>query len=155
MSKNETVIIAAFADDAAAEAAIEKLREWDKRVRDVKLGVIGAVKNDGGAVQSKVVHGGLFNRAMPISSDAEKVLAQELSGGRVAVVVACDEFEAGMVAESLTSSGGRIMANADKRAKDDIAREGEASAKALAEESLRKAATEAKRKGDPNVNRPV
>jgi hypothetical protein len=155
MSKNEIVIIAAFADDAAAEAAIEKLREWDKRVGDVKLGAISTVKNDSGVIQSRVVHGGLFNRTMPISSDAERVLAQELSENRVAVVVACDEFEAGMVSDSLTRNGGRIMVSADKRTKDDIAREGEASAQALAEESDKKTVTEAKRKVNPNLNRPV
>jgi hypothetical protein len=155
MNKNETVIIAAFADEVAAEVAIEHMHEWDKRVRDVKLGVIGTVKNDGGVLRSNVVHGSLFHRSMPISRDAERVLAQELSGGRVAVVVACDNFEAAMVSDSLTRDGGRILAHTDERAKEDVAREAEVAAQALAEESLKKAAAEAKQKASPNVNRPV
>jgi hypothetical protein len=153
MNKNETVIIAAFADDVAAETAIENLREWDKRVRDVKLGVIGTVKNEGGIVRSHVVHSGLFNRSMPISQDAERALAAELSSGRVAVVVACDSFEAGMVADSMTRDGGQILANADQRAEEASAREAEATAQALAEESLKEAAAAAKQKSIPNVNR--
>lgn len=155
MNKNETVIIAAFADEVAAEVAIENLRQWDKRVRDVKLGTIGMVTNNGGIIESKVVHGSLFNRSMPISQNAERVLAQELSGGRVAVVVACDDFEAAMVSDSLTRNGGRILAHTDERAKEDMDKEAEVAAQALAEESLKKAAAQAKQKASPNVNRPV
>ena len=43
MDSNEIVVVAAFADQAAAESAIESLREWDKRVDEVKLGNIATV----------------------------------------------------------------------------------------------------------------
>jgi hypothetical protein len=155
MNKNETIIIAAFNDEAAAEAAVENLREWDKRVRDVKLGAIGTVKYDGGSVRSEVVHGGLFNRSMPISKDSERALAQELSDGQVAIVVACDNFEASMVSESLVRDGGRIMVMADERTKEDIAKGSKTVDQALAEDALKMAAAKTKQKGDQNLNRPV
>ncbi|RIK20980.1 MAG: hypothetical protein DCC51_06810 [Anaerolineae bacterium] len=123
MNDNETIVIASFADDASAEAAIEKLREWDKRVRDVKLGMIGLVRLVGGVTKSEVVYGGgIFKRSMPISDEATKALAQEL-GDRIGVVVACDDYEASMVSDALVRDGGKILVNTYERTAEEKAKE--------------------------------
>lgn len=153
MNKNETVIIAAFADDTAAEAAIDALRDWDKRVREVKLGVIGRVHYVDGVVKADVVHGGLFNRSMPITDDAVRVLAQELDS-RVAVVVACDDYEAAMVTDSLTRGGGRILASTYERTAEEKEKEEKEVAEALTEQAIRSAAGKAKDPGR-STNRPL
>lgn len=155
MNSNEMIVIAAFTDGAAAEAAVENLRQWDKRVRDVKLGAIGKVYNDGGTVRSEVVHGGLFNRSMPITGAAVTTLGQELSDGRVAVVVACDDYEMSMVSDSLIRDGGRILATNYERTDEEIARENEAVEDALTEQAIREAAERAKLSPNRNINRPV
>lgn len=123
MNDNETIVIASFADDASAGAAIEKLREWDKRVRDVKLGMIGIVRQVDGATKSEIVYGGgIFKRSMPISDEATRVLAQELDQ-RVGVVVTCDDYEASMVSDALTRDGGQILVNTYERTAEEKARE--------------------------------
>lgn len=155
MNNNETIIIAGFPDRAAAEAAVTRLRQWDKRVGDVKLGVIGVVTNEGGAVKSEVVDSGLFNRKMPITDDAARVLGNELAGGRAAVVVACDDFEATMVSDSLVRDGGVIMASTYERTAEEIAAENEEVDQALAEEALEEAAEKAKLSPNRNIHRPV
>lgn len=155
MNANETIIVAAFVDEAAAEAAVEKLRAWDERVRDVKLGVIGKVFYEDGAIRTKVVHGGLFNRSMPITDDAVRALGQELSGGRVAVVVACDDFEASMVRDSIVRDGGRMLVTNYERTEEEIALENEAVEDALTEQALEEAAEKAKLAAGRNLNRPL
>jgi hypothetical protein len=154
MNENETILVAAFADGAAAEAAVESLREWDKRVRDVKLGVIGTVHYEDGGIKSKVVHGGIFNRKMPITDEGVRALGRELSGGQVAVVVACDDFEATMVSDSLTRDGGRILASNYERTKEEITAENQAVEEALEEKAMQEAARRAPRNADRNVARP-
>lgn len=155
MNANETIIVAAFVDEAAAEAAVENLRAWDERVRDVKLGVIGKVFYEDGAIRTKVVHGGLFNRSMPISDEAVRTLGQELSGGRVAVVVACDDFEASMVSDSIVRDGGQVLATNYERTDEEIAQENEAVEDALTEQAIKEAAERAKLSPNRNINPPV
>jgi len=155
MNDNETIIIAGFADRLAAEAAVTRLRQWDKRVDDVKLGVIGVVTNEGGVVKSEVIDSGFFNRQMPITDDAARVLGNELAGGRVAVVVACDDYEASMVSDSLVRDGGVIMASTYERTAEEIAAENKAVDQALAEEALEEAAEKAKLTPNRNIHRPV
>lgn len=154
MDKNQAVIVAVFSNNTAAEAAIENLREWDKRVGEVKLGAIGKVQYLDGKVKSEVVHGGLFNRSMPISTDAVRVLAQELDT-RVAVVVACDDYESGMVSDSLTRDGGRILATTSGRTDEEIAKEQKEIADALTEQAIKSSAEVAKRGAGRNTNRPL
>ncbi len=155
MNNNETVIVAGFPDRAAAEAAVTRLRQWDKRVGDVKLGVIGLVTNEDGVGKSEVVDSGFFNRKMPITDDAARVLGNELTGGRTAVVVACDDYEASMVSDSLVRDGGVIMASTYERTAEEIAAENKAVEQALAEEALEEAAEKAKISPNRNINRPV
>ena len=123
MNKNDAVIVGAFPDEAAAEAAIDALREWDKRSREVKLGVIGLVHHVDGVTTADIVHGtfgSFFSRKLPISDDAVRVLGQELDG-RVAVVVACDDFEADMVSDLLTRGGGSILARRGEHTAEEAA----------------------------------
>lgn len=154
MNKNETVVIAAFADEPAAARAADNLREWDKRVREVKLGVIGLVHMPEGVIKADVLHGSLFHRAMPISDDALRVLAQEL-GDRVALVVACDDYEAEMVVDSLTRDGGEVLANTHDRTDEERAKEAEDVNQALMEQAIHEAATQAKLSPGRNIHRPV
>jgi hypothetical protein len=144
MNKNETVVIAAFNDEAAVESAIDHLREWDKRVEEVKLGVIGRVHKDaGGVVRSEVVHGGLFHRAMPISDKGVTALAQELSG-RIGLVVACDDYEAEMVCDSLKRDGGTILINSYERTPEEAAKHAKQVADAQTEAAIQEAVRQAK-----------
>jgi len=51
MADNQ-VILAVFADEAAADAAVESLKAWDKASDDIKLGAIGVlVLDDKGALK--------------------------------------------------------------------------------------------------------
>lgn len=56
MDKNEHVVIAVFEDRAAAEAAVEHLKKWDKASGDIKLGAIGLLYKDGNEVKSVIGH---------------------------------------------------------------------------------------------------
>ena len=154
MDSNEIVVVAAFADQAEAESAIESLREWDKRVDEVKLGNIATVHMLRGEIKTDVVSSGLFHRSVPISKDALKVLAQEL-GTSVAVVVACGDYEVSMVSDSLVRSGGRILANTDAPSAEKTAKQRQEAAEALEVESLEVSAAKAKRGAAANLNRPV
>ena len=154
MKSNETAVIAAFADEAAAESAIEMLREWDKRVGEVKLGNIATVRMLNGEIKTDVVSSSLLNRSVPISNDAVRVLAQEL-GVSVAVVVACDDYEAGMVADTLARAGGRILANTAIFSKEEVARQEQTVAKALEDEAIKDGVEKVKRDAISDVKRPV
>lgn len=52
MDKNENVVVAIFEDRAAAEAAVERLKKWDKASEDIKLGAIGLLYKEDGEVKS-------------------------------------------------------------------------------------------------------
>ncbi len=54
MDKNENVVVAIFEDRAAAETAIERLKEWDKASEDIKLGAIGLLYKEDGQVKTAV-----------------------------------------------------------------------------------------------------
>jgi len=154
MNKNDSVIVAAFPNEDAAEAAIVALREWDKRTREVKLGVIGLVHHVDGATKTDVVHGTFFNRSLPISDAAVRVLGQEL-GNRVAVVVACDDYEAEMVADVLTRGGGEVLARKGERTREEGAEEERKVNEALMERAINEAAEAAKISPNRNIHRPV
>ncbi len=157
MNKNDSVIVGAFPNAAAAEAAIDALREWDKRTREVKLGVIAVVNYVDGVVGSDVVHGtfgSFFNRKLPISDDAVRVLGQELDD-RVAVVVACDDFEADMVSDLLTRGGGSILARKGEQTAEETAEQEKQVNQALMEQAVREASRSAKISAGRNTNRPL
>lgn len=154
MNKNETIVVATFADEQAAERAANTLREWDKRVREVKLGVIGIVHMVDGVIKGDVIHGSFFHRSLPVSDDALRVLAQEL-GDRVALVVSCDDYEAKMVADSLTRDDGQIVANTRDYTDEERAKEAEEVDKALMERAIHEAAEQARLSPGRDVYRAV
>ena len=157
MNKNDAVIIAAYADEPAAEATIESLREWDKRTREVKLGVIGLVHSVDGVLKADVVHGtfgSFFGRKLPIYDAGLRVLGQEL-GNRVAVVVACDDYEAEMVSDLLVRGGGAILARKGERTAEEVADQEKKINEALMEHAVREASEAAKISAGRNINRPL
>ncbi|MCA9867791.1 MAG: hypothetical protein KC410_15000 [Anaerolineales bacterium] len=154
MNRNETIVVAAFVDEVAVESAIETLREWDKRVDEVKLGNIATVWMSGGEIKTNVVSSGLLNRSVPISKDALRVLAQEL-GNSVAVVVACGDYEAAMVSDSLVRSGGRILANTASLSSEETAKQQQEIAQALEEDAVKAGVEKVKRDAVDDVKRPI
>jgi hypothetical protein len=56
MDTNENVVVAIFEDKAAAEAAIEQLKKWDKASDDIKLGAVGLLYKEGEKVKSEIGH---------------------------------------------------------------------------------------------------
>jgi hypothetical protein len=157
MNKNESVVVAAFSGEDGAEAAITHLQEWDDRVDEVKLGSILTVRMVDGVVESEVAHRGIwgsfFNRRTPIAREAIKALANEL-GSRIAVVVACDDFESSMVADILTKDGGKILASTSGRTAEESAKEEKEIADALTENAIRAAVEKAKLSPNRGYNEP-
>lgn len=56
MDKNENVVVGIFEDRAAAELAIERLKQWDKASDDIKLGAVGLLYKEGDEVKSIINH---------------------------------------------------------------------------------------------------
>lgn len=54
MNKNDHVIVALFEDQAEAEAAIDRLKEWDHNTREVTLGAIGLLHYEDGEVKALI-----------------------------------------------------------------------------------------------------
>lgn len=52
MAKNQQLVLAFFDNEAAADSAVDQLKNWDKATKDIKLGGIGIlVKDDKGKVK--------------------------------------------------------------------------------------------------------
>lgn len=156
MNDNDNILAYVFSDRAAAEAAAEALHEWDERVNDVKLGVIGLVYEEGGVVKSEVTHkAGFFKRSFPMSKEGVAALGTELTQGHVAVVVACDDYEVSMVQDSLTRGGGSLLAMRHERTAEEIADEAEAVRKAQAAAAADAAVQASRTGGAALTNRPT
>lgn len=155
MNKNENVVVALFADGPSADKAIENLREWDKRVDEVKLGSIGRINAAGGRVETKIIHAGLFHRSLPISDEALATLANELSGGQVAVAVAVDDYEATMVRDSLVRDGGKLVANTSVHTSEERTAEQKAIEEAKLEADVRAISEKNTRPSTYNVSKPM
>lgn len=56
MDKNDNVVIAIFEDQPTAEAAIERLKKWDKASADVNLGAVGLLYKANGEVKAVIGH---------------------------------------------------------------------------------------------------
>ena len=82
MNRNENVVIAVFEDGPAAEAAIDRLKQWDKASDDVKLGAIGLIYKEGDAIKTTVGH--QTGRGLKVGA-VLGVIAGVLTGG-VAVI---------------------------------------------------------------------
>jgi hypothetical protein len=78
------------------------------------LGITAAVLSGGVTLVGGVVTGGalggvagsFFKKSLHLTPNEVQAIGAELDAGRVAVVVACDEPEAGPTSAQLTSSGG-------------------------------------------------
>jgi hypothetical protein len=145
MQKNENnnVVIAFFADDAAAQSAIEGLKTWDKINEHFELGTIGTIRKEGDKIKTQVgrktgkgaaigaavgvigavltggvsliattvgggVLGHFFKKSMNLTREEVAEIGKELDGGRVAVVVTCDDFEIPIVSEYMVDSKGTV-----------------------------------------------
>lgn len=54
MNKNDRVMIALFKDEAAADQAVDELKEWDRARPDYKLGAIGKLQLVDGEIKTSV-----------------------------------------------------------------------------------------------------
>jgi hypothetical protein len=142
-NENDNVVLAFFADSAAAEDAIKGLKTWDKVNEQFELGTIGTIYKDGDKIKTQVgrktgkgaaigaavgvigavltggvsliattvgggVLGHFFKKSMQLTPEEIAWIGQELDGGRVAVVIACDDFEIPMVTEYMEGSRGTV-----------------------------------------------
>ena len=77
-NKNEHAVVAIFDNSAAADAAIDSLKSWDKANDEIKLGAIGVISKDGDKVKTQTGRkGGSGAKAGAIVG----VIAGVLSGG--------------------------------------------------------------------------
>ena len=53
-NENDNVVIAFFADQAAAESAIEGIKNWDQINDHFELGAIGTIYKEGDKIKTKV-----------------------------------------------------------------------------------------------------
>ena len=146
-NENDNVMIAFFADLAAAESAIEGIKNWDRINDHFELGTIGTIRREGDKIKTDVgrrtgkgakvgavvgviaavltggasliitavgagaVGGALghfFKKSTQLTKEEIAEIGQELDGGRVAVVVTCDDFEIPMVTEFMEGSKGTV-----------------------------------------------
>ncbi len=54
MNKNDHVIVALYYDKDEAKAAIDQLREWDRKTKEIQLGAIGLLFKDGNEVKTLI-----------------------------------------------------------------------------------------------------
>jgi hypothetical protein len=142
-NENDNVVIAFFADQAAAEEATKGLKIWDKVNENFDLGTIGMIRKQGDKIKTQVgrktgkgaaigaavgvigavltggasliattvgggVLGHFFKKSMSLTPEEIVQIGQELDGGRVAVVVLCDDFEIPLVTEYMEGSKGTV-----------------------------------------------
>ena len=143
INENSNVVIAFFADRAAADSAVEGLKIWDKVNEQFDLGTIGTISKEGGKIKTSVgrktgkgaaigaavgvigavltggasliattvgggVLGHFFKKSMNLTQEEIAEIGKELDGGRVAVVVTCDDFEIPIVTEYMVGSKGTV-----------------------------------------------
>ena len=146
-NENDNVVIAFFADQAAAESAIKGIKVWDRFNDHFELGAIGTIRKEGDKIKTDVgrrtgkgakvgavvgviaavltggasliitavgagaVGGALghfFKKSTQLTKEEIAEIGQELDGGRVAVIVTCDDFEIPMVTEYMEGSKGTV-----------------------------------------------
>lgn len=148
-NENDSVVIAFFADRAAADSAIEGLKTWDRVNYDFDLGAIGIMYKEGDKIKTKVGRktgkgaaigavvgvigavltggaslivsaagagvlggalGSFFKQSAHLTQEEIAQIGQDLDGGRVAVVVQCDDYEIPLVTEYMEGSQGTVRA---------------------------------------------
>lgn len=88
MGKNKQLVLAFFDNEAAADAAVEGMKQWDKASKDIKLGSIGVlVKDDKGKIKThkmgsrKTKTGVVVGVIVGILSGGVSVLGGAIAGG--------------------------------------------------------------------------
>jgi len=139
MAKKQ-VVLAYFADEAAADAAVESLKAWDKIDDQVKLNAIGVLVLDEsgkvkahklgrrtvgkgagiglllalitplglGTVIAGAALGSLHHKGLGLKAEDRERIAAELAGGKAAIGVLVEDFEAPAVTEKLGDLGGIV-----------------------------------------------
>lgn len=92
MDKNDHVVIGVFEDTDAAREGIEKLKQWDKAAKDIKLGAIGLLYKDGDQIKTEV--GRRAGQGAKVGA-VMGVIAGVLSGGLAAIPAAAGGALAG------------------------------------------------------------
>jgi uncharacterized membrane protein len=162
------VVLAYFADEAAADAAVESLKAWDEIDDQVKLNAIGVLVLDEagkvkaqklgrrtvgkgagiglllalvtplglGAVIAGAGFGALHHKGLGLKSEDRERIAAELAGGKAAVGVLVEDFEAPSVTEKLGELGGTLET---VQVTDEAIAEADASAPAVEAEEASEA----------------
>lgn len=78
-NENQDVVVAFFANETAAQEAIEQLKSWDKADEEVKLGNIGIIFKDGDRVKTQ--SGRKTGTGATIGAAAVGIVAAALTGG--------------------------------------------------------------------------
>ena len=85
---DKQLVMAFFADEDTADAAVKELKQWDKDSKDVKLGAIGVlVKNDKGKIKThkvgkrKTALGAILFALVGVLSGGLTVIGGALFGG--------------------------------------------------------------------------
>ena len=84
-NENDNVVIAFFADQAAAESAIEGIKNWDQINDHFELGAIGTIFKDGDKIKTKV--GRKTGKGAKVGA-VVGVIAAVLTGGASLIVTA-------------------------------------------------------------------
>lgn len=111
MASNENCVVAFFPDGIWADAAVGKLRQWDERVKDVKLGTIGKIfRGENNKLIVDIVQtGGLLERKLHLNDEQLTVIGNYVTGGLVAVGVNADDYEVAMLKTNLEMAGGSVV----------------------------------------------
>lgn len=88
MSKDKQLVIAYFATEAAADAAVTEIKKWDKASKEIKLGGIGIlVKDDKGKIKThklgsrKTGTGAIIGVIVGILSGGVSIIGGAIVGG--------------------------------------------------------------------------
>jgi outer membrane lipoprotein SlyB len=84
-NENDNVVIAFFADQAAAESAIEGIKNWDRINDHFELGAIGTIFKEGDKIKTKV--GRKTGKGAKVGA-VVGVIAAVLTGGASLIVTA-------------------------------------------------------------------
>jgi len=113
--KNQQLVLAFFESEAAADAAVEALKQWDKATEEIKLGAIGILaKDEKGNIKTQKLgkrSGGKGAKSLAVLG----IVAGVLSGGLTVVAGAVGGAVLGGVLGSFFHAGLGMS-------KDDLAR---------------------------------
>jgi hypothetical protein len=137
-NKNDNVVVALFANRAAAEAARQQLQTWDKADDSVKLGHMGIITNEDGTVKTSVPRnwgkgmvvgavaalltpialvggvlaggaaGSFFKKDLNLTKEEAQMIGDHLDEGGAALIVTLDDAEIQPATDQLVSYGGKV-----------------------------------------------